>query len=122
MLVNVAFLIGFFWLLFAIIGVQAFKGSLRRTCTWYEDAGLVLQNPTSTAAQAIINDSFTQNTPSNVNMQFCGGYLDPETGQQKLPWLKSDLDVRNLARPDIRVTSALRVRFAWKALVPSMVQ
>jgi hypothetical protein len=95
MLVNVAFLIGFFWLLFAIIGIQAFKGSLRRTCTWYEDAGLVLQNPTSTAAQAIINDSFTQNTPSNGNIQFCGGYLDPETGQQKLPWLKSDLDVRN---------------------------
>ena len=36
-LLNVAFLIGFFWLLFAIIGVQSFKSSLRRTCVWNWD-------------------------------------------------------------------------------------
>lgn len=91
MLVNVAFLIGFFWLLFAIIGVQAFKGSFRRTCTWYENAAEVLADPTSTAAQAMISGSFIQNTPSNGNVQFCGGYFDPVTGQNELPWLKSDL-------------------------------
>jgi hypothetical protein len=34
LLVNVAFLIGFFWLLFSIVGVQSFKSSLRRTCQW----------------------------------------------------------------------------------------
>jgi hypothetical protein len=33
-LVNVAFLVGFFWLLFSIVGVQSFKSSMRRNCVW----------------------------------------------------------------------------------------
>ena len=86
MLANVAFLIGFFWLLFAIIGVQGFKSSLRRTCTWYENATDVLlyarppPNP---------NDMYVLNDTEN-NVQFCGGFLHPVTAAE-LPWLKADL-------------------------------
>ncbi|TVY46139.1 Calcium-channel protein [Lachnellula subtilissima] len=36
LLVNVSFLIGFFWLLFAIIGVQSFKSSFDRQCVWVD--------------------------------------------------------------------------------------
>lgn len=68
LLVNVAFLIGFFWLLFAIIGVQSFKSSLRRTCVWFD--------PQS-------NDNYTQ------DFQFCGGYLDNVTGQA-MPWITAN--------------------------------
>lgn len=39
LLVNVAFLISFFWLLFAIVGVQSFKSSLRRSCVWIDPQG-----------------------------------------------------------------------------------
>ena len=60
LLVHVAFLISFFWLLFAIIGVQSFKSSLRRNCVWIDPAG--------------------QQNYTNGN-QFCGGYLDNVTGQ-----------------------------------------
>ncbi|KAI9800334.1 MAG: hypothetical protein M1825_004104 [Sarcosagium campestre] len=69
LLVNVAFLIGFFWLLFAIVGVQSFKASLRRTCVWV-DPDRIQQNFTN-------------------EMQFCGGYYDRLTGDAK-PWLKMD--------------------------------
>lgn len=74
LLVHVAFLISFFWLLFAIVGVQCFKASLRRTCTWVgpPDAG----------------GNYTQNTaPENV--QFCGGHLDPVTSLP-MPWILPD--------------------------------
>jgi hypothetical protein len=54
LLVNVAFLIGFFWLLFSIVGVQSFKSSLRRNCVWIDPA--------------------TQERFPNDN-QFCGGHL-----------------------------------------------
>lgn len=54
MLLNVAFLICFFWLLFAIVGVQSFKSSFRRHCVWIDPAG---------------KQNFT-----NEN-QFCGGHL-----------------------------------------------
>ncbi|RMZ68925.1 calcium channel subunit cch1 [Pyrenophora seminiperda CCB06] len=54
LLVNVAFLIGFFWLLFSIVGVQSFKSSLRRTCVWQDPDGIA--NYTNSA-------------------QFCGGHL-----------------------------------------------
>ncbi|KAF1840841.1 uncharacterized protein K460DRAFT_321388 [Cucurbitaria berberidis CBS 394.84] len=54
LLVNVAFLIGFFWLLFSIVGVQSFKSSLRRNCVW--------QDP----------DNIANYTNSD---QFCGGHL-----------------------------------------------
>ncbi|KAF3215696.1 calcium channel protein [Orbilia oligospora] len=56
LLVNVAFLISFFWLLFAIIGVQSFKSSLRRTCVWIDPLG--------------VQENYTQ------EFQFCGGYID----------------------------------------------
>lgn len=55
LLLNVAFLIGFFWLLFAIVGVQSFKSSLRRNCVWTDP-----DDPTQT---------FTNSD------QFCGGQL-----------------------------------------------
>jgi voltage-dependent calcium channel len=80
LLVNVAFLIGFFWLLFAIIGVQNFKSSLRRTCVWYEDIENVHTNKT--------NNFYAQNVAPD-NIQFCGGHLDKAGIPQ--PWLKEDL-------------------------------
>ncbi|TIA43120.1 hypothetical protein D6C78_00544 [Aureobasidium pullulans] len=67
-LLNVAFLTGFFWLLFAIIGVQSFKSSLRRTCVWTNPS-----DPTET---------FTN------EMQFCGGYL-LSNGSSR-PWVHAD--------------------------------
>ncbi|CAK4032347.1 Calcium-channel cch1 [Lecanosticta acicola] len=73
-LLNVAFLIGFFWLLFSIIGVQTFKSSLRRTCTFL-DSGNLSNN--------------TQNQPPPAgNFQFCGGWL-ADNGTA-MPWLKAD--------------------------------
>ena len=69
LLVNVAFLISFFWLIFAIVGVQSFKSSLRRTCVWVGDDGT--------------GYNYTQ------NFQFCGGYLDAATAAP-MPWLKDD--------------------------------
>jgi hypothetical protein len=60
-LVNVAFLIGFFWLLFSIIGVQSFKSSMRRNCVWQSNDG----------------------TPNFTNSdQFCGGHLLPNGTRQ----------------------------------------
>ncbi|POR35383.1 Calcium-channel protein cch1 [Tolypocladium paradoxum] len=70
LLVRVAFLIGFFWLLFAIIGVQSFKSSLSRQCVWLDP-----MDPKNLSA------SFA------MDMEFCGGYLDNQTGKT-LPWLK----------------------------------
>ncbi|OKO94604.1 Calcium-channel protein cch1 [Penicillium subrubescens] len=65
LLVHVAFLIGFFWLLFAIVGIQSFKSSFRRTCVWVDPEG--------------------KNNYSSGE-QFCGGYLDSVTGAE-MPWL-----------------------------------
>ncbi|RDW94337.1 calcium channel protein BcCCH1 [Coleophoma crateriformis] len=73
LLLNVSFLIGFFWLLFAIVGVQSFKSSLSRQCVWLD--------PLDT----------TNMTAAYVNsLQFCGGYLNNDTGA-KLPWVQGDL-------------------------------
>lgn len=73
LLVNVAFLIGFFWLIFGIVGVQSFKSSLRRTCVWVGDDGS--------------GQNYTQNlAPENV--QFCGGYL--HANGTAMPWLTGD--------------------------------
>ena len=88
MLVNVAFLIGFFWLLFAIIGVQAFKSSFKRTCVWYENATEVLLNPNSEDAQTNITKSYRLND-LNSQIQFCGGYISPNGSL--MPWLKANL-------------------------------
>jgi voltage-dependent calcium channel len=69
LLANVAFLISFFWLLFAIVGVQSFKSSFRRTCVWLGQDG---------------QSNYTHNiAPGKI--QFCGGYLDAETGAP-MPW------------------------------------
>lgn len=74
LLVHVAFLISFFWLIFGIVGVQSFKSSFRRTCVWTGDDGS--------------GQNYSQNiAPENI--QFCGGYLDPVTVAE-MPWLKSD--------------------------------
>ena len=70
LLVNVAILIGFFWLLFAIIGVQSFKASLRRQCTWFNQS-----DPTG------------QSNWTNTQ-QYCGGWLDNNGVPQA--WLLSD--------------------------------
>ncbi|KAI4170476.1 MAG: hypothetical protein LQ343_004979 [Gyalolechia ehrenbergii] len=78
LLVNVAFLIGFFWLLFAIIGVQCFKGSFRRTCVWYE-------SPYDTASSNIYA---LNSAPDEI--QFCGGHLNASTGLP-MPWVHSNL-------------------------------
>lgn len=70
LLVRVAFLLCFFWILFAIIGVQSFKSSLRRQCVWINP-----DQPTNFSA-AFTNED-----------QFCGSYLDNTTGAV-MPWLK----------------------------------
>lgn len=70
LLVHVGFLIGFFWLLFAIVGIQSFKSSLRRTCVWVDPLG---------------KSNFTSNNAYGT-LQLCGGYLDNVTGQE-MPWL-----------------------------------
>lgn len=68
LLVNVAFLISFFWLLFAIVGVQSFKSSFRRHCVWLNPDG----------GEDFINWD-----------QFCGGHLDPSdpTGEKALAYI-----------------------------------
>ncbi|KAJ5752628.1 hypothetical protein N7520_009545 [Penicillium odoratum] len=72
LLVHVAFLIGFFWLLFAIVGMQSFKSSLKRTCVWVDPEGI---------------SNFTSNDPYGT-IQFCGGYINSTTGEH-MPWLDS---------------------------------
>ncbi|KAK3310294.1 Ion transport protein-domain-containing protein [Chaetomium strumarium] len=69
LLVRVSFLMGFFWLLFAIIGVQSFKSSLSRQCTWIDP-----EDPTNFSAAY---------TPSE---SFCGGHLNATTGEAE-PWV-----------------------------------
>lgn len=70
LLVRVAFLLCFFWLLFAIIGVQSFKASFSRQCVWLDPL-----QPTNLSA-AFTNEE-----------QFCGGYLNNATGAI-MPWVK----------------------------------
>ena len=87
LLVNVAFLIGFFWLLFAIIGVQVFKASFRRTCVWYEDVELARNQAAS--GLPITVESYSRNTAPK-SIQFCGGYLNATTHKPR-PWVRSDI-------------------------------
>jgi voltage-dependent calcium channel len=68
LLINVSFLIGFFWLLFAIIGVQGFKSSFKRQCVWID--------PTN---QQNYTNPFT----------LCGGHLNNITGAPQ-PWVYED--------------------------------
>ncbi|WYZ42990.1 hypothetical protein EsH8_VI_000689 [Colletotrichum jinshuiense] len=74
LLVRVAFLIAFFWILFAIIGVQSFKASLSRQCVWLDPT-----DPTNK------EKSFTN------DMQFCGGFLNNVTGET-MPWVLPEDD------------------------------
>ncbi|KAF8867049.1 BcCCH1, calcium channel protein [Acephala macrosclerotiorum] len=67
LLVNVSFLIGFFWLLFAIIGVQSFKSSFDRQCVWIDPS-----DPFNNSGLA-----YTQ------VLQFCGGQFNNETGLEE---------------------------------------
>ncbi|KAL8666517.1 MAG: hypothetical protein Q9202_001315 [Teloschistes flavicans] len=83
LLVNVAFLIGFFWLLFAIVGVQCFKSSFRRTCVWFDPLYDPFANPTAARSNGYALDT------STGNPQFCGGWLAKDGTKQ--PWLHSDL-------------------------------
>ncbi|KAI6913835.1 calcium channel-like protein subunit Cch1, partial [Hortaea werneckii] len=76
-LLNVAVLIGFFWLLFAIVGVQSFKSSLRRTCVW---------NWQSSVFPDL--EEFNQNGIDGF--QFCGGHLSSNGSLDPLPWIKGD--------------------------------
>jgi hypothetical protein len=69
LLLNVGFLIGFFWLIFSIIGIQSFKSSLRRQCLY--------------------TDPMNSSNTFNNTFQFCGGYYEPVT-MQRMPWLKPD--------------------------------
>jgi voltage-dependent calcium channel len=64
LLVNVSFLIGFFWLLFAIIGVQSFKSSFDRQCVYADPM-----------------DPYNLNGTAYINvLQFCGGQFNNVTG------------------------------------------
>ncbi|KAI1339600.1 Ion transport protein-domain-containing protein [Xylariaceae sp. FL0016] len=71
LLVRVSFLLGFFWLLFAIVGIQSFKSSFSRQCVWRDP----LQPDNFDA-------SFTN------DMMFCGGHIDNDTGKT-VPWVRS---------------------------------
>ena len=73
-MIRVAFLISFFWLLFAIIGVQAFKASLSRECVWL--------NPL---------DPRNRSATYTNDMEFCGSYLDNATGNS-MPWVRWNPD------------------------------
>ncbi|KAL8929905.1 MAG: hypothetical protein Q9208_001049 [Pyrenodesmia sp. 3 TL-2023] len=86
LLVNVAFLIGFFWLLFAIVGVQCFKGSFRRTCVWYDPQFGTPFTNSSALAGYVLND------PYAGNLQLCGGYRNASGPQA---WLKPNLTVND---------------------------
>lgn len=69
LLVNVSFLIGFFWLLFAIIGVQSFKSSFDRQCVWIDP-----------------NDPFNKSGTAYIQVyQYCGGQFNATTGAHD-PW------------------------------------
>ena len=86
LLAHVALLICFFWLLFGIVGVQAFKSSFRRTCYWFGD------NVTLVTGQnyndSVLQSGWQQNLAPE-NLQFCGGHLHFPDGVP-LPYLKSD--------------------------------
>ena len=77
---NVAFLIGFFWLLFAIVGVQSFKASFRRSCVYFGDNITSIASGSESPATftAIVNSSYAQNlAPGNI--KFCGGHINATT-------------------------------------------
>ncbi|UZJ57456.1 hypothetical protein CBS101457_006776 [Exobasidium rhododendri] len=63
LLINVAFFTLFSMLLFSIIGIQAFKGSYRRSCVWIGD----------------LNPQVEGSAGTNYTLsQICGGYFNAE--------------------------------------------
>ena len=84
LLVNVAFLIFFFWLLFAIVGVQCFKASFNRTCVWLSDPAAVFSPdfPNIPDLEMVILNN-------GDNIQLCGGHINATTGEPS-PWLHQD--------------------------------
>ncbi|KAF2827057.1 hypothetical protein CC86DRAFT_350319 [Ophiobolus disseminans] len=73
-LAKVASFICFVWLLFAVVGVQIFKSSLRRSCI------MSRTDPVETAAVRL-----------EGKVQYCGGYVANITGSlTSQPWLKDD--------------------------------
>lgn len=68
-LINIGSMFVYFWLLFGILGVQSFRGSLRRQCVWFDQ-----------------NDS---NDRYQYENQFCGGFLEPIT-KKVMPYLLND--------------------------------
>lgn len=61
-MVNVAFFVVFAMALFSIVGMQAFKGSYKRSCVWL--------SPDGDADGNLILD------------QHCGGHINASTGQR----------------------------------------
>ena len=88
LLVNVAFLISFFMLLFAIIGSQVFKSSFRRTCVWFGDDIEAAMNGTL-SPNSYAQNSYAQNVAPG-NIQFCGGYRNYINGSA-MPWVNRTL-------------------------------
>ena len=70
-----SFLIFFFWLIFAIIGVQSFKSSFDRQCVWLDPL-----DPFNTTGSAYTNV-----------LQMCGGQFNNITGVHE-PWKMGPLD------------------------------
>ncbi|KAH3899086.1 calcium channel protein CCH1 SCDLUD_004510 [Saccharomycodes ludwigii] len=68
-LLKVGFMLLYFWVFFAVLGVQSFRGSFRRQCVWINP-----DNP---------NDTYLN------EFQFCGGYLEANTNK-KLPYEYED--------------------------------
>jgi hypothetical protein len=69
---KVALFICFFWLLFAVVGVQTFKSSMKRSCVLY-------------------NTTMDMSTSFVGQVQFCGGYLHIESDLViSHPWVKGD--------------------------------
>ncbi|AMD18651.1 HBL251Cp [Eremothecium sinecaudum] len=66
---NVACMLLYFWVMFAILGVQSFQGSFRRRCVWTNPS-----DPTDTY---------------RFEEQFCGGHIDPLTNKPA-PYLYED--------------------------------
>ncbi|KAI4117180.1 MAG: hypothetical protein LQ345_002531 [Seirophora villosa] len=97
LLVNVAFLIGFFWLLFAIVGIQLFKGSFKRTCVWYDPLYWPLTNGVVTNETAK-KYGYALNDPGSGNLQLCGGHFNATDGKH-WPWRESDLVTNGTSSP-----------------------
>lgn len=76
-LISVGFMLLYFWVFFGILAVQSFQGSLKRRCVW--------TNPSDPS------DTY------DFDMQFCGSYLDPNTGN-KMNYIFSNGDEGPLAK------------------------